>query len=301
MRSMSQFELVGAPTSAGAHGPGQEKAPAALRRAGLIEALRSANVDLDDAGDLPIALFHPDPANRRAQNASRVSSVATQVSDQVVAVARRGHLPFVIGGDCTITVGVVSGLLDSGSADLGLLYFDGDIDLNTPETTRSGILDNMGIAHLIGVAGTPLRDVGRRQPLLTDGQIVLFGYETEEQDEIQLTALKRRTIRHRPSHEVKKNPSGVAREAMAELTRHSKRVLVHFDVDVIDTTELPLADFPHFNAGLSIDEAMACLKVFLATPMLAGVVMTEINPDHDPDGTILRDFVRRIAATFRQS
>ncbi len=29
--------------------------------------------------------------------------------------------------------------------------------------------------------------------------------------------------------------------------------------------------------------------------------MTEINPDHDPDGTILRDFVQRVAAAFRQS
>ncbi|MDQ6710694.1 MAG: arginase family protein [Candidatus Dormibacteraeota bacterium] len=298
---MSQFELVGAPTSAGAHGPGQEKAPAALRRAGLIEALRSANVDLDDAGDLPIALFHPDPANRRAQNASRVASVATQVADQVVAVVRRGHLPFVIGGDCTITIGVVSGLLDSGSADLGVLYFDGDIDLNSPETTRSGILDNMGIAHLIGMAGTPLQDVGPRRPLLTDGQIVLFGYETDEQEVIQRSALKRRAIRHHPADEVRGNPSGIAREAMAELTKHAKRVLVHFDVDVIDTTELPLADFPHFNAGLSLEDAMACLKVFLSTPALAGVVMTEINPDHDPDGTILRDFVHRVAAAFRQS
>jgi len=32
--------LIGVPSSAGAHGPGQEKAPGALRQAGLLGALR---------------------------------------------------------------------------------------------------------------------------------------------------------------------------------------------------------------------------------------------------------------------
>ena len=85
---------------------------------------------------------------------------------------------------------------------------------------------------------------------------------------------------------------------MQGLLLHAKRVLVHFDVDVIDTTELPLADFPHFNAGLSLNEAMTCLKLFLQSPSVAGLVVTEINPDQDPDGTIVRDFVMRLAATF---
>jgi arginase family enzyme len=35
---MGEFGLLGVPFSAAAHGPGQEKAPAALRRAGLWRA-----------------------------------------------------------------------------------------------------------------------------------------------------------------------------------------------------------------------------------------------------------------------
>jgi arginase len=34
--------LLGVPSSAAAHGPGQEKAPAALRGAGLLDALAGA-------------------------------------------------------------------------------------------------------------------------------------------------------------------------------------------------------------------------------------------------------------------
>ena len=52
---MGEFGLLGVPSSAAAHGPGQEKAPAALRRAGLPERLSAAGVPVADYGDLPVA------------------------------------------------------------------------------------------------------------------------------------------------------------------------------------------------------------------------------------------------------
>ena len=294
----ARFRLLGVPTSAGAHGPGQEKAPAALRQAGILDAFDSAAVSLDDAGDLPLVRFQPDPANRKAQSADRVAEVARLVADRVDAVVREGAVPVVIGGDCTITLGVVSGLLRSAPDDLGLLYVDGDVDLHTPLTTRSGILDNMGVAHLIGAAETPLRDLGPRQPLLSDEQIVLFGYDPAEQEAVQLQTLSGRTIPSYPSAAVSADPVGAAEQAVARLARNHSRVLVHFDVDVIDTTELPLADFPHFNAGLSMLTAFTCLHMFLQSRAVAGIVVTEINPDHDPEGVILPTFINWFADAF---
>lgn len=294
----TRFRLLGVPTSAGAHGPGQEKAPAALRQAGILNAFESAAINLDDAGDLPLVRFQPDPANRKAQSAARVADVARLVAERVEAISREGVIPIVIGGDCTITLGVVSGLLRSAPNDLGLLYFDGDVDLNTPDTTRSGILDNMGIAHLIGVAETPLRDLGPRRPLLSDEQIVLFGYDPAEQEPVQMQTLSGRTIPSYPSAMVSADPVGAAQQAVAQLARNTSRVLVHFDVDVIDSTELPLADFPHFNAGLSMLTAFTCLHMFLQSRTVAGIVVTEINPDHDPAGIILPTFINWFADAF---
>ena len=40
-----QVSILGVPTSAGSHNPGQEKAPAAWRAAGLIGELRAAGLD----------------------------------------------------------------------------------------------------------------------------------------------------------------------------------------------------------------------------------------------------------------
>src|SRR5258708_29920766 len=141
--------LIGAPSSAGAHGPGQEKAPAALRQAGLLGALREAGLQVEDLGDLPVTRFQPDPANRKRQSRSQVIKVARQVADRVASAVERGLVPLVLGGDCTIVLGVVSGLVRR-QPDLGLVYFAGDADMTTPETTRSGLVDSLGISHPIG-------------------------------------------------------------------------------------------------------------------------------------------------------
>lgn len=293
-----RFELIGVPTSAGAHGPGQEKAPAALRHAGLIEALRAAGLDLEDGGDLPVTRFQPDPGHRQQQNVDKVTAVATQVATRIEALRDHGRIPLLLGGDCTITLGVITGLLRKMPDDVGLLYLDGDIDLNTPATTHSGILDGMGIAHVIGLADNALSAIGPRQPLLPDERILLFGYDPAEQEAFQLETLEHRKMFSYASTVVRDDPRATAGLALDKLQRQANRILLHFDVDVIDSTDMPLGDFPHFNAGLSFDEAMTCLNVFLAAPSLAAFVITEINPDHDPDGTLVRRFVQRLAGAF---
>ena len=132
--------LIGVPSSAGAHGPGQEKAPSALRKAGLVGALRETGLDLEDLGDLPVTRFQTDQANRKRQSEARVGKVARQVADAVASAVDRDLIPLVLGGDCTITLGVVAGLLRRHD-DLGLIYFDGDADLTTPEGLRRMLRD----------------------------------------------------------------------------------------------------------------------------------------------------------------
>jgi arginase len=73
-------------------------------------------------------------------------------------------------------------------------------------------------------------------------------------------------------------------------------VVVHFDVDVVDSGDLPLANLPHFGQELTLAEALACLEVVLASAKLGGLVVTEVNPDHDPDGAQLGRLVDGLVA-----
>lgn len=116
--------VIGAPTSLGAFAPGQEQAPRALREAGLLDRLRSDGVDVSDLGDIDTRRWGPDREHRRAQNAAGVAAAAAEVATRVEAAVRDGRLALVLGGDCTVEIGVVSGALRAGLERVGLVYFD---------------------------------------------------------------------------------------------------------------------------------------------------------------------------------
>jgi arginase len=292
-----KFGLIGVPSSAGAHGPGQEKAPSALRKAGLLGALREAGLEVEDLGDLPVARFRPDAANRKRQSQSRVVKVARQVADTVATAVERELIPLVLGGDCTITLGVVAGLLRH-QPELGLMYVDGDADLTTPQTTHSGIFDSMGVAHLIGLGDPDLAHIGPRFPLLEQDRIVLFGFHPYEIEPEESRVLATSAMVQYPVTSMDDRPVELAEKARARLEERARAIVVHFDVDVMDSAEIPLADWPHYDA-LSFGDAMRCLSVFLGSPKLAALVVTEINPDHDPEGLLVAQFVDAFAGAMQ--
>jgi len=73
-------------------------------------------------------------------------------------------------------------------------------------------------------------------------------------------------------------------------------VVVHLDVDVIDSGDLPLGNFPHYGSGVLAGHVTACLQVLQRHPAFAGLVLTEVNPGHDTDGTLLRRYLDMLIA-----
>jgi arginase len=283
--------FIGAASSAGARQIGQEQTPALLRKAGLIGALRTEGVEVRDFGDVGHVAFQPDPLNRRAQNLPLVVAVAQQVAERVSAAVDAHAFPVVIGGDCTVTLGVLAGLA-SRIESLGLVYFDGDVDLNTPATTESGIFDGMGMAHIVGHAEGELAELGAR-PLVAAEKIALFGYNEQWIDPAEREELGRRDFIAMPLPDVMVQPICAAEHARAAVEKQSGSYLLHFDVDVVDYVDFPVADVPHFN-GMPLGAALSSLGVF-CSGLIAGLVVTEYNALRDPDGTIASRFVEQLA------
>lgn len=298
---MRKIGIIGVPSSAGARQTGQEQAPRAFRQASLVEHLRSAGLSVTDFGDLPEVLFQPDEQNPKGQNLQLVVEVAERVATQVEAVVREDHLPIVLGGDCTIALGVLAGLIRH-KPNLGLMYFDGDIDLNTPDTTESGIFDGMVMAHIIGKGVDALARIGPRYPLLAEENITLFGYNTEAGwiDAVETEVLAQCRMMTYPSSQIQGKVKESAAEALARLEGKADSILVHFDVDVIDYDDFPVGDVPHQH-GISFDETMAGLSVFVASKKLAGLVLIEFNAGRDADGTIARRFVDAVVNVLERS
>jgi arginase len=286
--------LIGAPTSAGAHHAGQDLAPAALRGQGFADRLAVAGVTVEDRGDVAGAVFAVDYDNPAHRNLGAVVRVARAVADAVAEARRAGSVAVVLGGDCTITLGVVAGVqrVDPSAA---LAYFDGDADLGTPAKTRSGILDAMGIAHLLGLADTDLARLDGRSPILDDDHLVMLGYDETDQETFDGRVLAARPrLRHVPDHELRADPAGIARQAVAALSSVAGSLIVHFDVDAVDSGDLPLGNFPHYGTGVRLDAAGDVLRELCAAPNLAALVLTEVNPTHDPSGAQIARYVETV-------
>ncbi len=299
-----QIGLIGVPSSAASHWPGQEKAPQALRKAGLVEQLTFSGCSVIDHGDLPLVRSHLDKEQRHPQNLAAVVVVASRVADQVEMVLRSGEIPLVIGGDCTIELGVLSGFLRAGEEPV-LLYFDGGVDLYTPATNPTGILDSMGVAHMIRELGTAeeLCHIGPRIPLMPTDAIIFFGYAPNPGDTqgLERRVLEQHSFLRYPLESVQNRAREAAIEVLAKVEQKARQFVVHFDVDVIDFVDFPIADVPQFNTGLTFQEAMSCLDVFAASPQFGGLVITEFNPDHmDEDGKLASIFVERVVQALVQ-
>jgi len=70
------------------------------------------------------------------------------LSEAVQEAVAQDHFPLILAGNCSSTVGTVSGLDKEG---LGVVWLDAHGDYNTPETTTTGFLDGMALSVLTGM------------------------------------------------------------------------------------------------------------------------------------------------------
>lgn len=291
-----KLAITGVPSSAGARAKGQEKAPAALRRVGLVEKLKEAGHKVVDYGDTESFHFIQDLDNPKAQNKFSVVKVCRLVAEKVKRALDNGFTPIILGGDCTIAIGSITGIVDV-FPDLGLLYFDGDADLNTPETTPSGVLDGMVLAHVIGDGCEELSHLGNRYPILREENIMLFGLNPASGyiDPPEIDFLKRSSIAQFSTKAIRElGVETAARNALKTLGSKTDKIFVHFDVDVIDASEMPAADVPHLN-GLTLDEVARALKSFAQSDRFLGMEITEFNADKDQEGRLAVKLAELIA------
>jgi arginase len=272
---VAHLAIVDAPIDCSGVGRGEEHAPAALRAAGLLERLRAR-----DAGeaDARIRDQRRDPETG-VIGALEVRRGSIAIASRVREVLGARECPLVVGGDCTLLLGVFQAL-PRGS---GLWFVDGHADFYDGESSPTGEAADMELAILTG-HGPP----GLLEPegtLLEPSAVVLLGHRPAElhPDVARENARLDPAIRALTALEVRENGAArVGRDAAARLAK--RPAWLHLDLDVLDAEVLPAVSYPQ-ALGLDWDELIALVEPLVAAPNLLGVSVADFNPDRDPDGT----------------
>ena len=191
------------------------------------------------------------PFNPRERWLSAAREACRGLADGVLATMRDGGMPVVLGGECTIAAGALSGAL-SADSELSLLYFDAHGDFNTLATTPSHYISGMVLAHLCGRSVAPLLFPGSRK--ISDDRVALVGARSLDSGEIANLDASR-VLRIAFDREHPEAPGLVA-------WSRRRTVWVHVDVDVIDPREFPAVAFAAVDGPSMKDFGFVLRQVF---------------------------------------
>jgi arginase family enzyme len=285
---VNRLVVLDAPLDCSGVARGEERAPAALRDAGLLARLGG-----HDGGEADARIDDPrrDPATG-VVGADQVRRASRAIASEVRAVLDARDQPLVLGGDCTILLGVSQAL----PADSGLWFIDGHADFFDGESSPTGEAADMDLAILTGHGPRGLLE--SHQPLLAPAVVVLLGHRPSElnQDVARENARLDPAIHALTSPDVSElGAATVGIDAAARLAERPS--WLHLDLDVLDEEVMPAVSYP-LPLGLDWDELIGLVRPLASAPNLLGVSVADFNPDQDVAGAYATQVVEALASMF---
>lgn len=225
-----------------------------VRKARLKPALKKAGFDVrehvlaatgDGAGELRAAF-----------------ELAAQIAARVKAAHEAGALAVIICGSCSVAaLGAVAGL----GEDTSILWMDAHADLNTPDTTLSGMFDGMAAAIVLGDAWHSLAIDVAGLSAASRRNFCLYGSRDID-----------------PPEQVIIDNDGIVvaadAEAAIEALDGAERLYIHVDMDVHDASKLRANRFAG-EGGPSPEQVRGDLVAVAAALPLAAIAITGLDPE----------------------
>jgi arginase family enzyme len=266
----------------------EAQAPAALRAAGALKRWGATD---EGAIAARIRDSRRDPATG-VVGPGDVRRATKAIGARVRDLLAEGRRPLVLGGDCTLLLGV-AGALPEGC---GLWFVDGHADFYDGESSPTGEAADMELAILTGHAGSAL--LGPAGPRLDPAAVVLMGHRPDDlgADVAFENARLDSAIDAVTAPQIRElGPGRVAERALARL--RGRPAWLHIDLDVLDPEAVPAVSYPQ-PRGLDWGELGELLRPLATAPGLVGMSIADFNPRLDPEGVHARRVVDELAAAF---
>ena len=295
MAKGSRYVIIDAPSILGLRNSGVQNLPKALKKAGLMDRLNATF-----AGRVQPSMYYDpkrDPITHLLNGAS-IALFSKDLSKIVNIETEKKNFTIVLGGDCSILIGVLLGLRKIGR--YGLFFIDGHSDFYQPLASTTGEVADMELSFVSGRGPDVLSNIEGLKPLVLDKDIVVFGYRDAEQsksygsNDIRNTNMRVLDLSDVRNLGIKKAASLAVSNF---LTRENlSGFWIHLDADVLDDRIMPAVDYRLGNGGLEFSELSFLLKTLISSQKAIGMTITIYNPNLDPSGSIAKNFVSCIVA-----
>ena len=198
------------------------------------------------------------------------------LAERVGSAYENGTFPLVLSGNCNSSIGTVAGV---NPEHLGIIWFDGHGDFNTPETTESGFLDGMGLAtaaglcwrkmaasipNFIPIPGRDILHVGGRDFYPEEKAL----FEQSGGTIIGAEAIRRSGVQ------------AALESALNALRSRVSRIYLHFDLDVLDPEVTPANEFAAPN-GLSVEQIQEAIQLIGERFTICASGIASYDPQYD--------------------
>ena len=304
---------------------GTDSGPAMLREAGLRTKLTALGWRVEDLPDLNFEQFiheHTIHLNNddntinnnhnnhnKARNSIMVGKGAEMIANMVYDRAKLGRFPLVLGGDHSVAIGSLAGILKARPRT-GVLWIDAHADLNTPDISESGNMHGMPVGLLMEQQHNNNNNNNYMNTGLNHNNAVIDNIPGLEWLAAQDEKLRPDSIAYVGLRDVDLEERRVIRElgiaafTMTDIDRHgigavmdmalshllkddpTRPIHLSYDIDAIDPGLAP-ATGTAVRGGLTFREAHFVAEAAAQSGLLASADLVELNPQlADPMGAM---------------
>jgi arginase len=210
--------------------------------------------------------------------------------DELVAAgvresARLNELPIILSGNCSnACIGAIAG---SDTNSLGVLWLDGHLDFDTPETTHEGSLDAMALAIATGQCWPKMAGGVAGFAPLSAQNVVHVGARAGPDAVARLRDAEAAVVSAEAIRAARPDSANEAVAALEALGGRARELYVHLDLDVLDPDEVAPANEFVKPGGLSVDDVRQVVRLLTGRFKVVALGVTCYDPAHDRADRVL--------------
>ena len=276
------IQIICAPSILGLKPSGVELLPESLLNSGLSNLVDSKNPIIELPAPNHLYSNERDP-EANCLNPLLIRDYSIELGNAIDRI-NKDQFALVLGGDCSILIGIMQALKGKGKS--GLIFLDAHADFYEPEKSVTGEVADMDLAIVTGRGPDVLTNINNRRPYVDDELVIHIGQrDWEETKKYGSQDIRETKIKCFSLEEIR---SGGINKTVKAILTHIKNMdtdgfWIHFDTDVLSDDINPAVDY-RLPGGLKLEEVEELLKSVIRKGKLFGLSVSIFNPKLDKNG-----------------